>query len=804
MTLALLALLAVPWWDDHPTTIQTNDAEVAARYGASSVLCGQADDPAWGILGARVRDLSFAHRIEPLRRLGLPLLSWVETFGTSQSYIARFERRPDGGLLGFELDSTCPRPTLNHWAWQLYQPADDDFLAWIGLPAYYDDAPWARPWTRAHPRYGAPPMRYPDGRVAEGYAVAGDESSARCWDAGGSKDILGRLNLFLDASERVDPAAQPAAVAPLVRFEQDGVTRYASSVGVGKDAACPHWIEYAAASARYVVDQGMRGVWADNFSAWDNLGNPPVRVAFGDWSVARFRERLARAYTAAELAELGVDDPATFDIRAHLRRLLRERFGGDDGDLADPRWRDPRWTDEPLWREYLIFKQQVGRAALQAFHDAFHTAAREAGIDDFGIQGNDIPSFSFGMPRPESLEMVSTEFSPGWNLLGGPRGIGLPPGGRLAPVVKLARVHARSRFVHLWYYLEAHLGYDRLIGDEQFGRTIAYELLASQASIQAYPSARKVAGTEASHGEVYGFVNACREVWGDRLPLAVVGLVYSPESSLCEFTPGGFADMSRQSHVHELLGWGTALSHLGVPYEVVPEWDLTAARLAPLRVLVLPSVMVLAPEVIDQVIEPWVRAGGRLHITGATGTRHDAARHWDPADTPSGRHPSLCRLAGIDPAQAIEQIGTSAVRPLGAGARRFTPAFEGLDYYAVEPAERTEELLRPFRAWVRGAAFLDEPLPGFEVVYYALPTRPIAFVDLADLRRETEPAVIPPRRVTLPGAPDGELAARLLEPGHEPRAIPLRRRGATLELPELSFTGYASIVIEGWRVGGAE
>ncbi|MCZ7599915.1 MAG: hypothetical protein M5U09_22275 [Gammaproteobacteria bacterium] len=242
---------------------------------------------------------------------------------------------------------------------------------------------------------------------------------------------------------------------------RDGL-RYSGQFSVGKDSACPTWIDYARASARQLADFGVQGLWADNFSAWDSLGSTPLQRAFGDWSVAGWQPWLA-----AQRLDFGA--AGRLPISAYLRQRLRE-LGGDDTNLRDPHWRDEAWLTDPVWMAYLCYKQQLGRAALQRFHDAFHDAAREAGSRSSGSRAMTFRSTAWACRGRESLEMVSTEFSAGWNLFTGPAALGLPPAGRIAPVIRAARVHARSRFVQVWYYLDEA---DR--SDDVLFRKLAYE-----------------------------------------------------------------------------------------------------------------------------------------------------------------------------------------------------------------------------------------------------------------------------------------------------------------------------------------
>lgn len=796
---------AVPWWDDYPTTVQTGDPQTALALGCDSCLCGIADDPCWGIYGARCRYFGQAPRVAPLRDAGVKILTWVETFGTCEQYIAEFERGPDGKLVGYEADPTTPRPVLNHWGWHTWRLTEGRVCHWIGLGPYYEDEAWVRPWTRTHPRYGAPAFRYPDGREAAGYTDGpGGLPIHRLHDAGCSKDVLGELWIHYGDNatvNEVDPTTGEVRgpTEGLVPHETADGIRWAGLLSFGKDFACPHWIEYARASARQVIDFGVEGIWADNFSAWDGLGNPPVRTAFGEWSVHRFREHLQGRFTGDQLREMGVDDHPTFDVRTYLRCVMRETMGGDDTKLTDPGWRDPRWLDDPIWREYLIFKLTVGREALKQFHDAFHTAAREAGIEDFAIQGNDVPIWSFGMPRPESLEMVSTEFGPGWNLLAGPRGIGLPPRGRLNPVIKMARVHQRGRFVHLWYYLDGL--YAPCQENAAVGRVLSYELLANHAMIQAYPSQKQVAGTIETHREAIDFIHASKTLWGDRQPLARIGLVYSPSSRLADLTPGGIVDFGGQQHAFDLIGWGTALSELHLQYTVIPEWELTARTIEALDVLLLPSVKVLSSGVVRDVLRPWVADGGTLVLSGPVGERHGAERRHERVDNPAGMLAELCELAGISPKRERPERRRA---DSGSGLVVLLPAL-GFEYYQTDPALRQlGKIAAELAADVAPHGVVATDLPReLEVSVFASPSRTLLFVDIANLDLDPDAGDRPdPQEVTLtlapPGRAVGDLRAEVLRPGREADTTRVHAEGGRMTLGPLRLEDYTSIAIEGW------
>jgi hypothetical protein len=800
LVLASGASGASPWWDDYPTTVQTGRPEEIVASGADSAVCGVADDPCWSILGQRIRYLGRNPGLDGVAAQGVKLMSWAETFGTCEEYIAEFQREADGRLVGFESDPTTPRPFLNFWGWHVWRPQPDREIHWIGLGAYYADEPWMQPWTRTHPRYGAPPFRYPDGRAAEGYLDGPEQFHLyRLYDAGCSKNVLGELEPDYGFNARlneVDPATgrvRGPTEGLVPRDTPEGV-RYSGLVSVAKDSACPSWIEYARASARHMLDCGTRGIWSDNFSAWDSFGSGPIHTGFGEWSVARFREHLARRFSPEQLRAMGVEDVRTFDVRTYLRRVVREKLGGDDTNLRDAAWYDPYWLDDPIWREYRIHKGEVGKEALRAYRGAFQSAAREAGIDDFCIQGNDIPIWCFDWPRPEYLEMVSTEFAPGWSLLCGSRGNGLPPGGRMGPIIKMARVHAASRFVHVWYYLDGP--YEKYRRNAALGRVLSYELLAHHAMIQAYPGSPQVAGTVESHREVTDFIHASKAIWGDRQPFAQIGLLYSPDSRLVHLTPGRLVDFNAQRHVFDLMGWGTALSELHQQYTVIPEWGLTGEVLRDLKALVLPSVEVLSPEVVEGVLRPWVRGGGRLILSGACAARFGPARSHERVDNAAAMIPELCALAQISPNAPRPETRTAAV---GRGQVILLPAL-GFDYYQQEPGKRDLSTIEPaIREYLSEFGLVEGDLPReLEVSVFRSPTQGTLFVDIANLDLDPDTDAQPtPHEVTLtllgiPGVAQAT-AAEALRPGEARASVPMKRQEGRVTVGPLRVGSYVSL-----------
>jgi hypothetical protein len=768
-----------PWWDRFPTLYQTGDVARAARSHASAMLCGAADDPTWGIFGQRQRIATSRAQIADAHKRGIKALSWFEGFGTAGlCYIGEVRRDALGRLIKTQEDPNLTRLFHLHWDWQT--TAGEGEVVWVGAHNTFDNDAFARPYTRTHPRYGMPPMRYPDGRIASGATDPTDPRTHRVYDAGASKDVLGRVTFeyeYNDALNRIQPATgKPlgplrglvqASEAP-AGVPDPGFTpeqwramkrpRYAGAVCPGKDSACPSWIDYARGSVRAALDAGIDGLWVDNWSPWDSFNARPLLKAFGDWSVEGFRKRK------------GVD------IRAYLQQKVRT-WGGDPANLDDPKWLDPRWRDDPIWRAYLGYKRRTGTSALSAMYRTLKREADAAGKPDFLVSGNDIPGYSLGWARGD-LDMVSTELTWGWSLTGGPRGLMPPPLGSCVPVYRLAREHAKSRFVNLWMY-----GPDEAKKKPGIANVCYYQGLASHALPMPLPGA--TIGTDEADAAFFGFVRRAAPLFGNRLPVEQVGLYYSSSSQLMEMLPGGFRDHGDQPHSFSFYGWGAALTMLHVPWRALPEWKITDGELAGLTALIIPSAEVFPREDLP-VLKRWVQRGGRLLIAGPCGLRLGEGADFAPA--PAG--------------------GTLAM-PLGSmgkGSALRVADDPGRSFYAADKARPV--LLAGFHALLSRAGC---PTSGFALASTDAPwtvgltlfsSRGRLFVDVnnTDIDLPSDritPA--PPVTFTVQLPPDlrgKRLRVRVISPQNPAPEARMSLRGAAATVMVASVELYASVVIE--------
>lgn len=663
------------WWDHFPLIIETTNITLASKFPTDAVMDGFAVDPTWGIFAQAQRTIgSYTDGSKRTEALGLKSIGYYETFGQAATYLAEVEKTDDGEWVRHP--SGVTRILHNHWNWQNYSGKE---IVWVGVHNYFDDEDFARPYTRVHERYGAPPMRYPDGTVATGYLDGENQNplTSRIFDAGAAKTIFGDLVFEPFYNEAVNEVVMERGKAPYLRGPIDGTVQLSStdyhrysSFNISKDVACPSWIDYAYASALFAADNGQKGMWSDNYSAWDSFGYPPVNVAFGDWSEATFREFLKDNFTPSELAEMGVEDVESFSISKALIEIAENWAGREVNSTRDAIWKDARWLDEPLWLAYMIHKRQIGEKGLRNYYNAVKTAAAEAGQPDYLVMGNDIPFFSLGWLRGD-MDLVSTELSVGYHPGSGSRGIMYPPVGRFAPVYKLAVEHAKSRFVNVWMYSAEK---------PEMSKVLYYEGLATH----ALPRAGVPQEPQAVTREFFQFVKDTRDTFGARVPLEDVGLYYSSSSQLSFMTPGGYFDMDRQPHMFAFWGWGTALTELHYQYRAIPEWKLDADTLSTLKVLIIPNATVLDPQDVEQVLEPWVKAGGALIVTGESGLRRGEAYNF--SINQAGL--SLATLTGVS---SVEDAPVQKLAKYGDGVVLYLRDPVGLDYYVDERA-RSEKL----------------------------------------------------------------------------------------------------------------
>jgi hypothetical protein len=678
------------WWQGYPSFAATGNADAFARTGARMALQGYCSDPTWGAYARRLTELDSQAEYQKFKAQDARVIAWIEGFGDCMLYALSLDRKPDGS---FAMRGDDPRLTAgqrSHWSWAVASIPQGNTFRWVGVHNTTNDEDFVMPLFGLEAT-GLPVPTYPDGTPAVGWIEgAAYPLNAKVYDACGSKDINGKLSPAFEAPSKVNEKDENGqrrgpveGLVPAVPGKDDvgavpglapGEPVYCGVISVHKDLSAPFWREYGRASVRRMAEVGLDGAWVDNYSPWDNFCAWPVRRAFGDWSVALFRQYLAQPELGDRLAALGIADPASFDVRAGLKARAASLGARDTSNCDDPTWSSPRWLDDPLWGAYRAYRQGRAQTDLKAYYDALHQAATEAGKPDFCLGGNDIPFFGLGWVRDGWLDMVNTEVTPGWHPGTGSRGLLLPPDGKMGVVYRVAREHQKGPFCGAWYYLD---GTRELQDSEALGRLLLTEAFANGAFLMADTDNPRLPGTSETHAWWNGFVRSVEGELGRRDPRADVGLVFSPDSQFCSLAPGGFPDMDRQPHVFGHWGWAEALIDAHVPYRVVTDWRLPDLQPGDPKTLILPDVDCLE-DVATQALGRWVEAGGRLVVTGATGSRW-AASGWFQK-RPQG---ALRQVLG-EAVPSEMPTRRTAVR-VGQGEVIWEPENVGMQYYLDVP-----------------------------------------------------------------------------------------------------------------------
>jgi hypothetical protein len=274
--------------------------------------------------------------------------------------------------------------------------------------------------------------------------------------------------------------------------------------------------------------------------------------------------------------------------------------------------------------------------------------------------------------------------------------------------------------------------------------------------------------------------------------------------------------MDHQSHQFAFWGWETALGELHTQYRTIPEWKLTSGTLKSLRVLVIPHAEVLDKSDVNGVIEPWVKAGGLLIVTGNSGARKGEAGNF--AVDPGG-----LALAGLTGVASMDSAPARQVQSIGAGKVLYIRDNLGMNYYNDSTASQRSTDLVPFKQAMEDLLAGQAPLaltsqnaPGTVglTVYEDASNRRL-FIDANNVNVDLASDAIQPTpafqfQVKLPGWLKGlkadEIRLRVLSPDDPaPTASLSLVGGDRAQVAMGPFQHYASVVLEypnqatGWR-----
>lgn len=614
-----LADTDIPWWDNWPRFGSPDSSRAeASSIHASAVVAPGGDEGR----GPYFRDDQYNHLYKYYYDSGsysskIRQMVWMESMGTAITFLGAVTNNGNGTYV---MDSLTGAPQLvSHiWSWNLtgpdVNPAANE-IVWIGPHSYAN----SEEWQGIHAMGSEMDIpTYPDNTPATGYFNndPSDPRNAKFYDAIAAKDINGDSSVAIRES---------TAGAGKVSFSlPGGGTGYSGYMTNYRDVASPWWSDYNRLNAKYFISKGLDGFWVDHSMAYNFMLESPVHKAFGDWSVASFREFLSNH------PELGITNPSTFDIRDYLKDKFNVWFPGFvASNLNSPqtleKWADPRWVDDPIWKAYLAHKAIIsGQTAAKLYSDIKNEAISAGrNPNDILVSGNDIPRAHIPTITGEELDIVSAEYTPNYNPLTRNYADGLPPNGHSGPFYALATQAARGKHANIWYYLEGGLAGYR--NNETLAKVISYEALANNAIIAAgssdlYPN---LPGTDNSASEVNQFIERMEPVFGQRQRIGSVGLLYSTQSEYSYLAPGGYRyDTSNgiaQGYLPSVLGyygWGTALEKLRIPYRAISDYKLNSAALDDISVLILPHVRSISTAALNNVIVPFIEDGGTIIVTG--------------------------------------------------------------------------------------------------------------------------------------------------------------------------------------------
>jgi hypothetical protein len=567
---------------------------------------------------------------------GIHVLGWIEGQGQTREVVGALQQLSDG----YEMDPAtgAPRLIADNWSWDVLGPGinpDANQVVWMGLASFVNEAPWLGSHGRSQADPPVRPPTYPDGTAALGYnGNSTDPRNARLYDALASKDLNGKL--------QVDCVPLGTNATGKVMADLGSGPVPCGDFSFGKDVTSDFWLDYNRNAVRTLLGLGADGFFMDNASGWDHFSANPVRMAFGEWSVAKFRDFLSQNPVA------GMQVPVSFDIRAYLKSTFAAWFPfSDPTNLDDPGWTDARWLSDPIWLRYRTFKSHTAHAYLGRMRTVLNEEAEALGLDPDSIMlgGNDVPAISFGAVGGDELDMPHTEYTSDWSLDTGPVGRGLPPYGRAGGFYAAATRYGRSRHAIVWYYLEGADAAYR--GKPTLGEVLGYEALANNVIINGGvgDADPRMAGTDSSMKAVHDAEARLAPILGARKRSGAVAVLWSTETQMAFMAPGGEvgseattsdpASPGYLDHNRAYYGWCAALEELHVPYRAIPDFRLSTSELAGISVLVLPHVLSFEPAVVNGVLKPFLSSGGAIVVTGLnSGAYHTQASLYAPNSSP--------------------------------------------------------------------------------------------------------------------------------------------------------------------------
>jgi hypothetical protein len=391
---------------------------------------------------------------------------------------------------------------------------------------------------------------------------------------------------------------------------------------------------YDAQFARYQAAKGRRAMEvlkADvvHYDDWD-LRSPTAMNAKADIHVAAFREFVKRRFNDEDCHEFGFEksNVAAFDVLDYLLNPpWRSEYKGE-GD--QPLWRtaaDSRWLSNKVWRAFQIAAVEEKLASMKEVYRLNKQAARE--LDrDVPMVANVIPMLSAIFLQRDCVDMANFEWPVFKTFTAFVKPLGYYPQARLGIGPRMAAKIGVTGHAIVDPYVEPQYsgwegaGFTNRHG-ESLHKVIYFDLIANR-GIPAFSltfDGGFSPGSIHSAGNLHSFINQIAPVISKREYLADIGLASSSWSQIAAQPPWAWNQEVTKRHASEFLGWAQYLaSARDFPqWDVVPFDDVTLKDLARFKLVILPSVLVITADHLT-VLEAYLKQGGKLLITGETGT----------------------------------------------------------------------------------------------------------------------------------------------------------------------------------------
>jgi hypothetical protein len=391
---------------------------------------------------------------------------------------------------------------------------------------------------------------------------------------------------------------------------------------------------YDAQFARYQAAKGRRAMevlQADviHYDDWD-LRSPTAMNVRADIHVAAFHEFVVRRFSDEECHEFGFEksNVAAFDVLDYLLNppWRSEYQGGGD----QPLWRsaaDSRWLSNKVWRAFQIAAVEEKLASMKEVYRLNKQAARELGRD-VPMVANVIPMLSALFLQRDCVDMANFEWPVFKTFTAFVKPLGYFPharpgiGPRMASKIGVTGHAIVDPYVEPQYSGWDGAGFTKRHG-ETLHKVISFDLIANR-GIPAFSltfDGGYSPGSIHSAGKLDTFINQIAPVISKREYFADIGLASSSWSQIAAQAPWAWNQEVTKRHASEFLGWAQYLaSARDFPqWDVVPFDDVTLEDLVRFKLVILPSVLVITADHLA-VLEAYLKQGGKLLITGETGT----------------------------------------------------------------------------------------------------------------------------------------------------------------------------------------